>query len=307
MANFTLSIFNFNPILFWLFILISPITKSQDYVDIARAGYYYSPNNNLKEGDGQADIEEARINLLAPKVFKNGDIFIFAANAHRLSIYKRGFGKEEPDDRLHGLMLRLGYTKQLSSNWGVTLMAISQFNGDFGEISSNDAQHGGLVMLNWKRNDRRRYQFGLFVNRHLFGTFVLPMLGFDWKIGERWFLYGTLPFALTASYKFSERLRGGLNYYGILTSYRYANRDYLEKGTNEPALFLDLYATKTLVFRVQAGISVARHFRRYGENDKVDWMLSALKFGENRTILNQEPGDGLVFGASLIFRVPRPH
>ncbi|MGK7397859.1 MAG: DUF6268 family outer membrane beta-barrel protein [Candidatus Cyclobacteriaceae bacterium M3_2C_046] len=279
--------------------------KAQDYVDLASMGYYLSPNNNFRETTGSGDVQEWRFNLLLPKPFDNGDLLILALNAHQLKIIKQGMEIPEPDDNFHSYMFRLGYQKQINQDWSTTLMVIPQLNGASGDLIGTDLQMGGLIMFNWRNNGLKQYKFGLYANPHLFGPFLLPLVGLDWRLGERWQIFGTLPFTATASYKLGQKARTGFDFVANIVTYRYSNGDYLEKATNELSAFLDFYVFKNLVLRLQGGYSIAREYRRYRGDDKSALVVSAFDFGD-RQMINQDLGDGLILRSSLIFRIPRP-
>lgn len=293
----------------WLFTLLTVGAAlpghAQDYIDLGSLGYYFSPGNSFREAEGEGDVEEWRLNLLLPAPLKHGDVFVMGVNAHQLRILKRGLEVPEANDNLQSLLVRIGYIKQLNENWSATLMAVPQFNGEWGDIDAGETQIGGLVMLNWKKSDTRQYKFGFFANPHLFGTFLLPLVGLDWRLGERWQLFGTLPFTATASYKASEKLRAGFDFAANIVTYRYGNSDYLEKATNELSVFMDVQTIGNLVLRLQGGYSIGREYKRYLKGDRSPLVISAFDFGD-RQFINQNLGDGLVLRASLIFRLPRP-
>ena len=111
----------------------------------------------------------------------------------------------------------------------------------------------GIVRLNEssinKRNENLTWRLGLYVNNDLFGLFVMPLAGIDWKINARNNLFGILPGNLTYEHKINEHFYYGANFRAITNSYAKSNGYWLI-DENQLGLHLDTYLTKNLVLNV---------------------------------------------------------
>ena len=67
--------------------------------------------------------------------------------------------------------------------------------------------------------------------------------------------------------------------------------------------YADLYVTKNIVIRGHAGYLIGSSLDEYTIGDKVDWSLSILKFGDDRTRLSSIDVEGMFYTASLVFRI----
>ena len=110
-------------------------------------------------------------------------------------------------------------------------------------------QAGGAFIVSNKRNENLTWRLGLYVNNDLFGLFVMPLAGIDWKINARNNLFGILPGNLTYEHKINEHFYYGANFRAITNSYAKSNGYWLI-DENQLGLHLDTYLTKNLVLNV---------------------------------------------------------
>ena len=89
----------------------------------------------------------------------------------------------------------------------------------------------------------------------------MPLLGTDWRIDEKNYLFGLLPGRLTYEHQWSNKLYGGATFRAITNSYRLSNGQYLRLDDNQLSLYLDYYPAKHLCITLEPGYGVFRQMR----------------------------------------------
>ena len=290
---------------------------SQNYVDLANISYAISPNNSWMSGK-DANLSVATFNAKLPFKKANGDVAIFGLNGSQFNISSSDKEIEYP--HLYSTTILLGYSKILSSKMELLLMALPKLSSDLNDISKNDFQFGGIVLLKIKKSDKFKYKFGLYYNQECWGMFFTPIVGFDWQANEKLQAFGNLPINATIVYKLNDKISTGLFFQAPAGSFRlssefsapepnnsfeesYFNNAYIHKTTQELSLFLDYYITRNIVFNFKLGHSVGRSYRMFREDDKLDLKIAAFNFGEERMQINEDFSDGLLFEFNLIYRL----
>jgi hypothetical protein len=121
-------------------------------------------------------------------------------------------------------------------------------------------QIGGAALFFAKKNETLTWKFGLYVNGDLFGLFVIPLAGIDWKIDDRSNLFGILPANLTYERKLNKKFYYGLNFRTFTNSYA-RDTGYWRVDENQLGGFTDFYVLKNVVFNLEAGSSILRKIR----------------------------------------------
>ncbi len=115
----------------------------------------------------------------------------------------------------------------------------------------------------------------MYANAEFFGLFVVPLLGADWRIDEKNYLFGVLPGRFTYEHQWSKKLYGGATFRALTSSYRLSNRQYIRLDDNQLSLYLDYYPAKHLCITLEPGYGVFRKIRTGINNSdymtKVNW------------------------------------
>ncbi|WP_072037619.1 aminotransferase class V-fold PLP-dependent enzyme [Flavihumibacter sp. ZG627] len=160
-----------------------------------------------------------------------------------------------------GLILPIG-----SSKWSLTVIPMVRTNGEklFGD---NTLQVGGASFASYARKQNQKFRFGVYVNNEFTGFFIWPLLGADWRLDEKNYIFGLLPGRLTYEHKWSEKFYGGASFRAITNSYRLLNGHFLRIEDNQVSLYLDYYPAKKLCLTLEPGYGVLRKMRT-GINSK---------------------------------------
>jgi hypothetical protein len=126
--------------------------------------------------------------------------------------------------------------------------------------SHGQVQFGGAVLGEKKISESLQFRVGIYLNAELFGLFVVPLAGIDWKIDNRSNLFGLLPGGLTYEYHLSKSSYTGLAFRTTTNSYG-VNNNYYRIDENQLGTYYDFYLTKKLVLNAEIGHSILRKIR----------------------------------------------
>jgi hypothetical protein len=159
-----------------------------------------------------------------------------------------------------GLVLPIGFLFPLNSKWSWMIMPMVRTNGErlFG---TKTFQTGGATFFSYEKSKNKKIRFGTYLNSDFFGFFVMPLLGADWKINERNYIFGLLPGRFSWEHKFNPVLYGGITFRAITNSYRLKNNDYLRIDDNQLSVFLDAYPAKKICLTAEPGYGILRQLR----------------------------------------------
>jgi len=238
---------------------------AQPFIDLLNCRYVASPGFLSKSNKNVLDY--ANITATLPLKFKNSDVLLISPFLEK---WMAATEPQHPMETYYGLGLPVSYLKNFKgSKTSLIMTAILRMN-DQQIDADGKLQIGGAALLFTKKKETLTWKFGLYVNGDLFGLFVIPLAGIDWKIDEKSNLFGILPANLTYERKLNKRIYYGLNFRTFTNSYA-RDTGYWRVDENQLGAFGDLYIMKHVVFNVETGSSILRKIRTGVErkaNDK---------------------------------------
>lgn len=260
-------------------------STAQPFLDIINLKYTNSPNTGIiNQNKNSVKLPYFSLGTNLPLQFKNKkDAVIFSP------YFEEWWSQVNNNKRQHyyGAALPVSLIKWIPhTRWGVLVNGIVRMN-DSSINRKTNLQVGGAFIVTYKRKDNLTWKLGVYVNNELFGVFVMPLAGIDWRINSRNSLFGILPGNLTWEHKLNEHFYYGACFRAITNSYG-NNIGYWRIDENQLGLYLDTYLNKNFVVNVEAGHSLFRKIRT-GEKHvtKVDTKIN----------------DNLYFKLSLAYRV----
>lgn len=154
-----------------------------------------------------------------------------------------------------GLIFPLKNTK-----WAVTFVPIVRTNGET-LFAENTFQYGAVTFATWTRKPNQKFRFGVYTNAEFFGFFIIPLLGADWRIDDRNYLFGVLPGRLTYEHQWSNKFFWGATFRAPTSSYRLADGSFVRLDDNQLSVFIDYYISKHLCITLEPGVGVVRRIR----------------------------------------------
>ena len=145
------------------------------------------------------------------------------------------------------------------NNWKLAASIIFRIN-DSMPANHGELQVGGAFFGEKKMSESLQFRIGIYANSELFGLFVIPLAGIDWKINNRSNLFGLLPGSLTYEYRLNKSSYTGFVFRAITNSYG-VNEKYYRFDENQLGAYYDLYISKQLVLNGEVGHSILRKIR----------------------------------------------
>jgi Domain of unknown function (DUF6268) len=231
---------------------------AQPYLDIANLKHSNSPNAGLvNQNKNDVKIRYYGIGTNLPVQFNNKkDAVIFSP------FFEAWSSKINNTDRqnYYSVTLPVSLSKTIPyTKWSILLTGIVRMN-DSSINKKTKMQVGGAFILSKKRNENLTWKLGIYINNELFGVFVMPLAGIDWRINEKNNLFGVLPGNLTYEHKINDQFYYGANFRAITNSYANTN-GYWRIDENQLGLYLDTYFNKNLVLNIEGGHSFFRKIR----------------------------------------------
>jgi hypothetical protein len=186
----------------------------------------------------------------------------------------------------------LAYRHQWKNNKIHTLWAANtRISADKYLLNKSTAQYGGVILNTIQKNKKICFKFGLYYNKEFFGHFFVPLLGIEWRVKPRIWIYGYLSSGFTFEYKINPKWYVGFANNSIYQSYRVTSTsNYIVNGhtfwaNNQIKGFANYYTKYKLVPYIEGGVNLTR---RYIEYDKLDTPTNNSYFSQtnNRFFLN---------------------
>jgi hypothetical protein len=238
-------------------------SNTQPYIDLVNIKYTGSPL--LNPSSAKTILNYANASLQLPIKLKNADIIIISPFVEKWTTEVKD---EQSRQSYYGISLPVTYLKNLKSGNSIITMAVLRMNDE--QIDHNaKLQVGGAVLFVKKRSESLSWKFGVYANGDLFGLFIVPLAGIDWKINEKSNLFGVLPANLTYERKLNGRIYYGANFRTFTNSYA-QDTGYWRVDENQLGAFGDFYFTKQLLLNLEAGSSILRKLRSRTQGKAID-------------------------------------
>jgi len=263
------------------------IYAQQPYIDLLGVEYYRLPAGTSYSGDNKLTTSWFKASIQAPIKIKEDYLII------QPSYEQYTFDKSVTfPGNLYGISLPLTYIRQWNNKqWQTAFVVIPRISAELQPVPEDGYQLGGAVVAIYKKRQDLDYKFGVYYNSEFFGPFIIPLAGIDWKINDRFTLFGLLPLSLNLEYKLGKNIYAGVAIYTVTNSYRLSNHDWIKIADNHLKLFLNYYISGNLVLISEAGFSILRKYT-YGSG-----------YGNNDIEINLQYKDGPIFKVGIAWRI----
>lgn len=280
----------------FLIIAITLVKSSygQGFIDLARLDYNYGLDDNR-----YINYRSLGLNLQVPVLLKNKDALLTG-----IAIEGTQIRNEALSLKSRNLTFNAGYNKVWRNNKSLIFLTIHRMNGDQFEWRTDNYQLGIVGLYTYKKDENSTLQIGFYTNSEFMGQVVTPLFGVDWKVAPKIRFYGVLPASGTLAIQQNAKWYYGLNFLGIFQTYQQPEMGdfYIQRSINQLSVYSDFYLTKQVVFNIKLGYRAGSGYRLFSSDDKVDWALNVLKFGDNRDELGRIATNGFILTMGLAFR-----
>ncbi|MFH0758590.1 MAG: DUF6268 family outer membrane beta-barrel protein [Bacteroidota bacterium] len=222
-----------------------------------------------------------------------------------------------PDDianpvKVNGIILRTGLLQKFSKGRSLQVLVAPRLMSDFQNLDGNSFMFGGVLSYKKKFRDELGIGFGVIYNTELFGPYMVPFLDLDWQLSANWRIKGMIPITARVEYTVNENMLVGFNHFGLITTYALGNEayagDYMERQSIDLSLFIRQRLAGNIFVEGMAGYAVGRKYRQFEGDQKVDFAIPLVAFGDNRVVKNEMAGfdNGLILTLKLIYNMTMP-
>ena len=265
--------------------------------------YSYSGNNKFDTSSMSSDVKEWVVDAAVPIVLTQATTLLTGFLYENVKVTPYDGGNELD---VYTLNLKVGVNQKYSDVWSATYMLLPKFSSDLRKVGGDDFQMGGVSLIKYSKSSTFNYRFGAYFNGELFGPFLVPLFGLYQKT-DRTELNLLLPMAADFNYQLGGTFRVGFRFSGFKKTFHLNTSgvdgfsEYLAKANNEVLGYLAVAKGSINVIGF-VGHSIGRSYRTYQVGDQVGLGLSAIDFDDQRTQLNTDFKDGLVFKVSVVYR-----
>ena len=288
-----------------LFMLLPRLSFGQGYIEGINIGYEGMPLKiETPQGDQKFTGSNFKMSATVP-IFLTPDKSKYLLVGGNLEVFD--FGGTHPDfevKTVYSISPTLGFSTMLSRKFNLTTILMPFMNSDYKEVKGSDIRFGAVVRGTYKVSDHLSWRGTLGYRKQFYGPQYIVLVGLDWKVNDKWRLFGDLPSSATISYSINKKVNTGFNLSVQQTSYRLNNQDrYFEYNSVNPGLFAEYYVSKNWAIRATAAYSLIRNMEIYNKNDQTDGFIDFYEMGNRANPLNPEVTSGPTFKIGLSYRI----
>jgi hypothetical protein len=207
-------------------------------------------------------------------------------------------------DRVYSVSPTLGFSTMIGKKFNLTALFMPALNSDFKDVKSADIKFGAVVRGSWKVSDKLTWKAILGYREQFYGPQYIVLVGMDWKINNKWQLFGDIPHSATLNYSVNQKVNTGFNLFVQASTYSLSKQNrYFEYNTVNPGLFAEYYVSPAWAVRATAAYTLIRNMEIYNRDEKTDGFIDFYEMGNRKDPINAEVSSGLSLKLSLSFRV----
>jgi hypothetical protein len=285
--------------------LLPVLSFAQGYIEGVNISYEAMPLKiQTPHGDQKFTGSNFKISTTIP-IFLTPDKSKYLLVGGNLEAFD--FGGTHPDfevKRVYSISPTFGFSAMLNRKFNLTTIFMPFMNSDYKQIKGSDFKFGAVVRGTYKVDEHLSWRGTLGYRKQFYGPQYIVLVGLDWKVNDKWRIFGDLPSSTTVSYAVNQKVNTGFNLSVQQTSYRLNNQNrYFEYNSVNPGLFAEYYISKNWAIRATAAYTLIRNMEVYNKNDKTDGCIDFYEMGNRVEPLNPEVASGLTFKIGLSYRI----
>jgi len=297
--------FNYIILALVLFMLLPGDSFGQGYIEGVNISYEHMPMKvKTPSGEQKFTGNNLKIGTTIP-LFLNPNKSKYLIVGGNLEAFN--FSGTHPDfevKRVYSISPTLGYSTMVSKSFNLTALLMPTMNSDYKNVKGSDIKFAAIVRGSWKVSETMTWKAILGYRRQFYGPQYVALVGMEWKVNDKWQLYGDIPHNLTASYAVNEKVNTGFNLFVQNSTYRLDNQDrYFEYNTVNPGFFAERYISSKWAVRATAAYTLIRNMEIYNKTDKADGFVDFYELGDRNDPINPEVSKGMSFKIGLSYRI----
>lgn len=243
---------------------------SQPFADIASLSYQSFSSTYVSAATVRNKTDNLFLNLFLPKQFKNGNALLIRLNGEYLNttIWAANDPETKYASEMRSISLPLGFKFATGNKkWETIIIGIPKMTSTNYPAKNTDYQLGGIFLEQFISSPKLKIKAGLYYNYEAFGNFFVPLLGVDWKINDRIYLYGILPTNYKVEFNImKQKLYAGLNFKSLTRSFgmgKEANFDYIRYDEMQVKMFVDYFVYKKVLLFAELGYTIGESPLQY--------------------------------------------
>ena len=288
-------------------LLLSAIAHSQQYVDLLSVNYNHSSPTSYGNSQEKTALSNFEVALTIPVVINAKYVFITGLDYNKNAVAIPNY----MNNSLFLTRLKAGLRVNYSEKWSGTYLFLPKVASDYVTTTSNDLYLGGGAIFKYTKNKNSNFKLGIYASKEAYGLFVTPLIGMYYKSpSSKLEMSVTFPTDFDLNYSATPKTKIGFDYSAIGKSYRITTENsqssYVENNSLQFSAYIQnnsLY--KNILFRIKVGVST-NEYDVYSINEKVNFRVSAFKFGDHRTQLNEKLSSSPFIMLESIYRFDLP-
>jgi hypothetical protein len=209
---------------------------------------------------------------------------------------------------IYGFILQTGLYQKFSMGRGIQLLFAPRFMTDFNNVNGEHFQFGGLALYEKRFSDRLLMRFGAMLHDELGGPYMVPIVYTNWQLSSKWSIVGTWPISGKIKYDVNDHISTGISHFGLITSYKLGHPDYrgdyMERTSIDLCLFGRVRLAGNFHLEGRLGYALGRYYKQYIADQKADFRITILTFGDNRVARNVNFNPGPIALLRLVYNLP---
>ncbi len=209
---------------------------------------------------------------------------------------------------VYGFILQTGLYQKFSNGRAIQLLFAPRFMTDFNNVDGGHFQFGGVALYEKRFHDRLMMRFGAMLHDELGGPYMVPIVYTDWQISSKWSIVGMWPISGKIKYDVNDNVSTGISHFGLVTSYKLGHPDYqgdyMERTSIDECLFGRVRIAGNFHLEGRLGYALGRYYKQYDADQKADFRITIIKFGDNRVAKNVNFNSGPIALLRLVYNLP---
>lgn len=198
----------------------------------------------------------------------------------------------------------IGYAMRLSRRWSLTALYLPMLNSDLKKVRGSDIRSGGILRANYRVDSSFSIRATLGYRDQFFGPQYIVLVGLDWKVSDKWRIFGDVPNNATINYAVNAKINTGFNLTAGYTSYALSQQgQYFKNNTINTGLFGEYVFHRNWALRLTAAYSVTRKFEVMNDGDKYGSVIDFVNSGHKPVVQSPEVKNGLAIKLRISYRV----